>query len=124
MLVKLDASAGSPHAARARVREYLTDHGIDGQVLDAALLVVSELVSNAVQYGEAPITMCLERLGDGAVRVEVCDADDTIDEVRGVWSGELATSGRGLAIVTAYSTDWRVERRADGKSVVAEIAGP
>ena len=123
MVVNLDTSAASARAARAAVRDYATDRHLDGRVVEAALVVTSELVSNAVQHGEAPITLCLQQLGDGALRVEVCDADDTIDQVHGVRSGELATSGRGLAIVTAYSRDWRVERRADGKSVAADIAG-
>jgi anti-sigma regulatory factor (Ser/Thr protein kinase) len=91
------------------------------RVRDAALLVTSELVSNAVRHGAAPITLCLERLDDGALRVEVCDASDGIEPVR-VNPGDLATTGRGLAIVAALARDWRVERRADGKSVAAEIS--
>src|SRR6187431_76991 len=99
MVVNLDTSVASPRVARAAVRGYSTDHGLDGAVLESALVVTSELVSNAVRHGQAPITLCLERLGDGALRVEVCDADATIDRVDGVRTGEFATSGRGLEIV-------------------------
>jgi anti-sigma regulatory factor (Ser/Thr protein kinase) len=124
LVLDLDMSPDSPGVARAAVREYAVDHGIDGRVLEALLLVASELVSNAVRHGEAPITLCLERRGDGALRVEVCDAGATLEPVAGVRSGELATTGRGLAIVSEYARDWRVERRADGKSVAADIAEP
>jgi len=105
------------------VREYSTGQVLGDPVLEAALVVTSELVSNAVQHGEEPITLSLQRLGDGALRIEVCDADGSIDGVHGVRSGALATEGRGLAIVAAFAREWRVERRADGKSVAADIAG-
>jgi anti-sigma regulatory factor (Ser/Thr protein kinase) len=124
LVLSLDMSPDSPGVARAAVREYAEDRGLDGRVLEAVLVVASELVSNAVRHGEAPITLCLERRGDGALRVEVCDGGATLEPVAGVRSGELATTGRGLAIVSEYARDWRVERRADGKSVAADIAEP
>ena len=121
LVFNLDTSPASPRLARAAVRDYSAEHGLDGPVVDAALLITSELVSNAVMHGRAPITLCLEQRGYTALRVEVCDGDDAIDPVDGVRSGALTTSGRGLAIVTEFATDWHVERRADGKSVVADI---
>jgi len=121
VVVNLLPSLASSGVARAAVRGYTSDHGLDRQVLEAALLITSELVSNAVLHGTAPITLCLE-LGDGALRVEVCDASSSTDSLDGARTGELATTGRGLAIVSAVARNWRVERRVDGKSVAADIA--
>jgi anti-sigma regulatory factor (Ser/Thr protein kinase) len=121
LVLHLDHVAASPSVARAAVRDYSEEHGLARPDREAALLVASELVSNAVRHGAAPITLCLERLDDGALRVEVCDAGDGIEPLQ-VDSGDWATTGRGLAIVAALARDWRVERRANGKSVSAEIA--
>ena len=121
VVVNLDTSSASPGAARTAVRAYAIDHGLDGPVLEAALVVASELVSNAVQHGEAPTTLCIEQLGDAALRIEVCDAGESIDRLQSVRSGDLSMRGSGLAIVADFATDWWVERRGGGKSVIAEI---
>ena len=121
LVLHLDHVSTSPGIARAAVREYSAEHGLARPVREAALLVASELVSNAVRHGAAPITLFLERIDDGALRVEVCDAGDGIEPLR-VDSGEWTTTGRGLTIVAALARDWRVERRAARKSVAAEIA--
>jgi anti-sigma regulatory factor (Ser/Thr protein kinase) len=124
LLLDLERSSTSPGAARKAVRDYSFRHGLAGSTLDAALLVASELVTNAVRHGDAPITLCVELMRDGALRVEVCDAGTSLDPVAGVNSGELETTGRGLLIVSEYARDWRVERRPHGKSVAADIAEP
>jgi len=124
LVLDLDVRSSSPGVAREAVREYSLRHGVDGAIADAALLVATELVTNAVRHGEAPITLCVQLLGNGALRVEVCDAGTMIEPVAGIRSGELATTGRGLVLVSESATDWRVERRAHGKSVTADIAEP
>ena len=124
LVLDLDMASTSPATARKAVREYSSRHELDGLTLDAALLVATELVTNAVRHGDAPITMCLQLLGDGALRVEVCDGGAVLEPVAGVRSGALATTGRGLALVSEYARDWRVEDRPHGKSVAADIAGP
>jgi anti-sigma regulatory factor (Ser/Thr protein kinase) len=124
LVLDIDVASTSPGLARRAVREYSLRHQVDGATLDAALLIATELVTNAVRHGEEPITLCLQLLGDGALRVEVCDAGTMVEPLAGLRSGELATTGRGLAIVSEYAKDWRVERRPHGKSVTADIAEP
>jgi anti-sigma regulatory factor (Ser/Thr protein kinase) len=122
LVLNLRTSTVSPRVARDAVRRYADDHGIDGPVVQAALLITSELVSNAVLHGEAPITLRVKRLDDGALRVEVCDASTDTEPIRDVDPSELATTGRGLTIVSQLARDWRVEFRGDSRSVVADIA--
>jgi anti-sigma regulatory factor (Ser/Thr protein kinase) len=65
---------------------------------EAVLLVVTELVSNAVQHGEDPIELRVAVTG-GSVRIEVEDGGASRPKVGP--SGAFAPSGRGLAIVAA-----------------------
>jgi anti-sigma regulatory factor (Ser/Thr protein kinase) len=108
--------------ARSWVVEQL--RGLDRpDLVDAARLAVSELVTNAILHGEPPISV---RLGGTPAhpRVEVHDrssdppsARDMPDEAR-----LLATVGRGLGIVATYSTAWGAEMSARGKVVWFEPA--
>ncbi|MCG5216110.1 ATP-binding protein [Streptosporangium soli] len=102
---------------------------IVGEVLDAwsmsaladeVIMVVSELVTNAVVHARAPIVLTLYRCG-GIVRGEV--ADDSP-----MWPILLPADpdgehGRGLAIVDAYADRWGVEPAAGGKTVWFVCAG-
>ena len=114
-------SVESPRVARAAVRDFAVAHGLDGDPLDVALLVATELVANAVAHGKPPITLELELLDDRVLRIEVCDAGTFIDDINAIRTGNLSATGRGLKIVRGFARAWRVERRANGKSVSAEI---
>jgi hypothetical protein len=85
-----------------------------------AELAMSEVVTNAILHGRAPVTVRLRGTRDHP-RVEVRDAspeppavltDDFPDFV-----DDLPTFGRGLAIVASFSEAWGAERDGDGKLV-------
>ncbi|KIF68026.1 hypothetical protein HY68_04150 [Streptomyces sp. AcH 505] len=91
---------------------------------DSAPLVLSELVTNAVQHGRVPgrlIETRFERLV-GGVRIEVHDAGDTKPQLRTPTADD--DSGRGLALVDALTNGcWGVSGRAGvGKLVWAVCA--
>lgn len=88
--------------------------------LDEILLVVSELVTNAVVHARSDCTLRLSRRGD-AVRVDVVDGGQgSPDPYR---ADENAEHGRGLYLISAMSSAWGVEPIATGgKSVWAELA--
>jgi len=91
---------------------------------DDALLVVSELTSNAVQHGAGPVGLRLERLRDG-LRIEV--SDEGGGEVVPRHPDPFVPGGRGLVVVSRLSRAWGVRRRLpSGKTVWAElpVAGP
>lgn len=89
---------------------------------DAAELIVSELVTNAVTHAHPPfghlVSTRLERLGAG-IRIEVHDSDDRRPEPREASVEEEA--GRGLGLVDALTGGhWGVSyRNGPGKSVWA-----
>jgi anti-sigma regulatory factor (Ser/Thr protein kinase) len=83
------------------------------------LVVVNELVTNAIIHGEGPVTLTMT-LHDSVLHIVVRDhspiqpaSESPTDE---------RTSGRGLAIVEAMTTDWGYSRSANaGKDVWADI---
>ena len=91
---------------------------LDGAAPDA-LLVLTELLANAVRHGRGPVEVVLTRHVDG-VRVEVADTGTGRVRTPSA-STSPGTSGRGLLIVDALSTGWGVRYDRSGKVVWAEI---
>ncbi|MEW2415043.1 ATP-binding protein [Streptomyces sp. NPDC046866] len=109
-------------AARAALRKALADWGL-AELEGDALLVASELLTNAVRHAVAPRDREIEtrfvRLANG-VRVEVHDACPVRPVVR--VPDEAGDSGRGLYLVAALADRWAVgERVGPGKRVWAEL---
>lgn len=99
--------------ARWLAREVLAAWGIPALAEDVSV-VVSELVTNAIVHGRAPITFSLHRHGR-MVRGEVTDHG-------AMWPAPFpacsdAEHGRGLTIVAAYADRWGVEPAQEGKTV-------
>ena len=106
-------------AARRFVRERLRAWEVS-EHSDSAVLVASELVTNAVLHARTAVTLKVEVEGT-TVRIEVFDENPRVPVMSPCPPD--ATSGRGLALVTAMATAWGIENRGDGKVVWAEI-GP
>ncbi len=95
-------------AARARqcVERLLGDHAAADEARDAARLVASELVTNALQHGEGAIELRL-KLVENFLRIEV--VDQGLDQAPAVRSEEPDESGGwGLRIVDQLATQWGV----------------
>ncbi|MFJ2745409.1 ATP-binding protein [Streptomyces sp. NPDC087440] len=88
------------------------------RAVDTALLVVSELMTNAVQHTFGQAAELVLTHGSGLLLVEVRDTSSCPPApVRSVGDAE---SGRGLHLVHALSTDWGwMPLGTDGKSVWA-----
>jgi hypothetical protein len=115
----LAAQPASVSAARRFVRRALA--GLGAPLVEDAALVVTELVSNAVLHASGPITLAVDRVGDGtAFRIAVGDASRVPPMIREYGTG--AATGRGLNLVASVSRRWGVEHGGDGGKVVwAEI---
>lgn len=118
----LDATWGvaAGKEARALVRDALDDWGLPA-IIDDAVLVVTELVTNAVTHGGSAFRLQLSRTS-GAFRIEVVDEGAGTPEPQP--QDFEAEGGRGLMLVDAMSNSWGVENVPRGKLVWAEIAIP
>ncbi len=97
------------HAPRVS-RSFLNDIKNDLEPrFDDVVIVVSELVSNAVRHGRDEITLTLVSTGD-SIRVEVKDRGQGFN--RDAPRGE----GMGLNVVEKIASDWGV--RLDGLCTV------
>ena len=88
-------------------------------VEDAVLLLVSELVTNAVIHAHTDVDVIL-RLRPERVRVEVVDDAAAYVQRRDAASGDQ--SGRGMALTEALAEAWGVDTLVAGKSVWFEVA--
>ena len=122
--VALPDDPTAPAVAREKARSVLRSWQLPS-LLDPLLLVVSELVGNAVRHGQAPIRMLLRRTGLG-VRVEVHDdAAAATPEPPASLPDLDAESGRGLYLVDAMASESGVEQiEDDGKVVWATVEEP
>jgi anti-sigma regulatory factor (Ser/Thr protein kinase) len=106
---------------RQFVARSLVHHGLEA-VMEDAVLVVSELATNAVVHARTPFRVSLSR-ADEELLLEVADASTT--QPRTVGSEPLALSGRGLSIVGTVSQAWGVQNTANGvKKVWASLPTP
>ncbi len=80
------------------------------------VLMLSELVTNAVRYGSGDATDVLVELSPGAVRVEVRGDGEPFTPPRAL-PAATATCGRGLMIVDALADRWGVDG-GDGRTAV------
>jgi anti-sigma regulatory factor (Ser/Thr protein kinase) len=92
------------------------------ELVPTAELVVSELVTNAVEHaagGRARVTLSVSVTRRG-VSIEVSDPDPHGPAVRVAEPWD--EGGRGTFLVAAHSSSWGWRPRPDGKAVWAELA--
>lgn len=117
--LRLDPAAGSVGDARRFLRTTL--RGWDADELEwSATQALSELVTNAVLHAGTSVTVSLQLVGDGGLRLEVRDGSRRTPKRRRY--GSRATTGRGIALVAGLSRTWGVEPCDDGKTVWCELA--
>lgn len=117
--VRLAKRPSAPAEARGRVRA--TIRGWSAPVdADAAVLLTSELVTNALRHeaGDA-ITLAI-RLSPGGLRIDVHDTSPALPVVTDTSAD--AETGRGLVLVAALSADWGFYRTPGGKVVYFVLA--
>jgi anti-sigma regulatory factor (Ser/Thr protein kinase) len=108
-------------AARALTREVCADWGA-GAVVDDAVFIVNELVTNAVEHArsESRVTLTL----DGQ-RLHVAVRDfSPCEPLRARPTDIYGERGRGLLMTAAMSRSWGVTDHPDGKTVWAVLPMP
>jgi len=82
------------------------------------LLIVSELVSNAVLHGRPPIELVV-RCDPDHVTIEVTDQGSDVVTMRE--TDGASVGGRGLHIVDTLADEWGTQTNATGNSVWATV---
>ncbi|MER6308251.1 ATP-binding protein [Streptomyces sp. NPDC001657] len=108
---------------RRRVRTVLAGWHLTPGLVEDALLVVSELVTNAVVHARPPAVLRLSRAADGrnVLRVEVTDTGSATPDGQPVAERCADEHGRGLGIVTALAAECGLRAHAGGTTRWAEL---
>lgn len=109
-----------PHA-RHFVASLLADRG----PVDDAVLVVSELATNALRHtlsgSDGGRFFVIVGLGDDVVRIEVVDqGGELVPHL--CHAADREEGGRGLRLIAAFAKNWGYTVWRDGRSVWAELA--
>ncbi|MFF4345781.1 SpoIIE family protein phosphatase [Streptomyces sp. NPDC001530] len=103
---------------RKQVADQLDTWGLSEATFTAEL-VVSELVTNAIRYGEPPIRLRL--IHDATILIfEVSDSNHTAPHLRRAKTFD--EGGRGLLLVAQLTQRWGSRHTAEGKTIWAEMS--
>lgn len=116
---RLAAQPASVRAARRVLLDAL-EAVVDEDRLECLLLATSEVVTNAVEHGAAPIDLRVTSDG-GTVRVEVRDGSPLLPRVPASAPGPMQVRGRGMLIVERCSDRWGTEPAGEGKAIWFEV---
>lgn len=126
-LVDQDLPGRAEAAAMARrvIGEALTSWGFPKPITSDAQLIVTELVTNAVQHTGSPRLRLLSWRGTNIARIGVHDFSREVPVRFHTGSKSLEDEhGRGLRLIGVLSTRWGVDAAIAGKLVWAEIRKP
>jgi PAS domain S-box-containing protein len=87
-------------------------------LLEKAVLIVSEVVTNALLHAGTPIDLAVS-IGERGIRVEVGDGSPHLPVRRRY--APTAGTGRGMLMLEELVDDWGVSRRRNGKTVWFEV---
>jgi anti-sigma regulatory factor (Ser/Thr protein kinase) len=107
-----------PRAARAEVRKQISGL-VDAEVIDDAMLLVSEVVTNAVKHGvpsDLATVQVAGEISEQTVRVEVVNAGGPFDP-ESASTDSREPGGRGLLLVDSLSNAWGTDY-GDGHTTV------
>jgi anti-sigma regulatory factor (Ser/Thr protein kinase) len=120
--VRLATGPAAAAEARRRVRDAIRSWRVPVD-LDAALLLTSELVTNAVRHeaghGAQAVVLAIA-CSRGRLRVDVHDTSRSLPAVAEVPAD--AETGRGLLLVETLSDEWGFYRTPAGKAVYFTLA--
>ncbi|MFJ6563849.1 SpoIIE family protein phosphatase [Streptomyces sp. NPDC091412] len=120
-VVTWDIAAEPAEVARIRARtaRLLAAWGLE-EIGFVTELVVSELVTNAIRYGQPPIQMRL--IYDRKIICEVSDTSSTAPHLH--QARIFDEGGRGLMLVARLTQRWGTRHARDGKTIWCEQALP
>ena len=111
------AAAEARSQVRVAIREWKVpvDH-------DIAILLTSDLVTNAITHGDGETLTLAIRCSPGHLRIDVYDQSRSL--LLGMDEPADTDAGRGLALVVALSTEWGSFHTPAGKATYFTLAFP
>lgn len=122
MVIELPADVSSPALARRFVLRSFSGSGVE-DLTDVVVLLVSELVTNAVLHARSDSVLKLSHERE-RLRVELHDASTEGAVVVGGDERGGGAGGRGVLLVDALADRWGSDRDERGKTVWFELAAP
>jgi len=121
--VRLPFAPSTPGIARTKLAAFLTMQRASNGVIDDALIVISEMIANAVSHGVPGHDGTIEiswSISGSLLELSVLDAG-VGGHLKPVDFDEDSLSGRGLSIINRVADRWWVDMSA-GTRVNAELA--
>jgi anti-sigma regulatory factor (Ser/Thr protein kinase) len=118
--LELARSAETGSLARQALRQLFASARIDRETSETAVLLATELVTNAVEHGRGAAYLDAAVVEDRTIRLEVTDAS-TVEPRPNTEVSDLDERGRGLILIDALASRWGVEPKPDGKTVWCEL---
>ncbi|WP_371791243.1 ATP-binding protein [Streptomyces sp. NBC_01471] len=120
--ISVSGTSAGAASARRRIAEEIRAWGtlLGSEVLDAAELVASELITNAVRHAPGGPIAASAALNNKALRIAVIDTSSDIPEVSLPDTDD--EGGRGLFLVTALADRHGFDPLPSGKRCWAEFA--
>jgi anti-sigma regulatory factor (Ser/Thr protein kinase) len=117
---RFPADLASIPEARRYVESLIEPLGLPDTGADTVVLLVSELVTNAVVHAHTPFTVELACRGP-RLHVGIADDSEAAPTLRDV--DPSSPGGRGIRLLAELADDWGCDRRPSGKEVWFEIDG-
>ncbi len=121
MAIELPADVSSPALARRFITESFAGSE-NAEVTEIVLLLVSELVTNAVLHAHSASVLRLSDQG-GRLRVELHDLSSDDAVIPASQNGHR-TGGRGVLLIDNLADRWGSDVDEHGKTVWFELATP
>ncbi|MFC8094585.1 ATP-binding protein [Streptomyces sp. NPDC057301] len=116
-----DSVEAVPETRRA-VQLHLLTWGVDDEGTDKALLLVTELVANAIEHGATPLYLRLRR-DENHLSITVIDGgNSSVSDVSPQPAADDAESGRGLHLVRALADFFSLSVTRSRSVAVARLA--
>ncbi len=117
--LQLPHTTQSVRRARRTIAAFLDPTEVPGAVVEDVLLLVSELVTNAVVHAGSPAVV---RLDADLERIKVAVADREAEKKPSIREPDpSSSSGRGVLLVDRLAARWGVEPQCTGKVVWFEL---
>ena len=109
--LRLPLVPSTPGIARTRLAGFLTLHRASSDVIDDALIVISEMIANAVSHGKPDADGTIEvswSINQSLLELSVMDGGEG-GSLEPIDFDQDSLSGRGLAIISRVADRWWVD---------------